>query len=344
MTPRVQCNDQKQVPDILPAVLRVDNVAKKFGSFEAVKGISFSVAPGEVLGVLGPNGAGKSTLIRMMTALTPITYGDVYIDGFSVTQAPNEIRKRIGVLPQAMTSDTDLTVEENLIIYAKLYNLGASERRDKIDQLLEAVDLIPKRNAMVRTLSGGMRRRLEIARGLLHSPKVFFLDEPTTGLDPVSRVRVWELLKRFNIEYGITMIITTHYMDEADFLCNRIAIVDQGNLVALDTSQALKGSIPSGTLVDVKFNGVPESWEAELNHMPMIQQLSKVDDDCYMFRTEDESKMIAKLIELSVTANVGISNIAVKPTSLDDVFIHYTGRTIEEQKSAQDNGRRGARK
>jgi len=240
------------IPDFRPAVpppdtpnaIEVDHIVKKFGDFTAVDDVSFYVKEGEIFGLLGPNGAGKSTLIRMMTTLIPITSGHATIAGHDVKTDPDDARRSIGVIPQALTSDIDLTVEENMSIYAKLYDVPAKKRKQAIDELLELVDLTKWRGAQTKTLSGGMRRRLEIARGLVHSPKIFFLDEPTTGLDPVSRVAVWEMLMNIKSHRQLTILITTHYMDEADRLCDRIAIVDHGKLVALDTPPALKASVP----------------------------------------------------------------------------------------------------
>src|SRR5580693_3368717 len=226
-----------------PAII-VDNIVKRYGDFEAVAGITFEVAEGEIFGLLGPNGAGKSTLIRMMTSLMPVTAGRALVGGHDVSREANAVRNMIGVITQALTSDQDLTVEENLSIYAKLYSVPKVEREKNIAEVLEAVDLTKWREAQTKTLSGGMRRRLEIARGLVHDPRIFFLDEPTTGLDPVSRVAVWEMLNKLKNTRHLTMLITTHYMDEADRLCDRIAIVDHGKLVALDTPMALKASVP----------------------------------------------------------------------------------------------------
>ena len=175
---------------------------------------------------------------------------------------PDAVRRTIGVIPQALTSDLDLTVEENMNIYAKLYDVPAKRRKEAVDELLETVDLTKWREAQTKTLSGGMRRRLEIARGLVHSPKIFFLDEPTTGLDPVSRVAVWEMLTTIKAKRKLTVLITTHYMDEADRLCNRIAIVDHGKLVALDTPEALKASVPGSNVIEAHFERPPDDWEA----------------------------------------------------------------------------------
>ena len=244
----------------------VRNIVKKFGDFEAVKGISFDVEEGEIFGLLGPNGAGKSTLIRMMTTLLPPTSGTAIINGFDVVKNSNGVRESIGVIPQNMTTDLELSVEENLLIFAKLYGVPRERRERLIDELLEFVELTQWRAAQVKNLSGGMRRRVEIARGLVHEPRIFFLDEPTTGLDPVSRVNVWEMLERIKSERQLTILITTHYMDEADKLCNRIAIVDHGELKALDTPARLKAATPGEnvTLDDVFIHYAGRALRDEL--------------------------------------------------------------------------------
>jgi ABC-2 type transport system ATP-binding protein len=235
------------------SAIEVNNIRKRFGDFTAVDGVSFNVQPGEVFGLLGPNGAGKSTLIRMLTTLLTPTEGTANVAGFDVAKQADGVRRSIGVIPQAMTSDTELSVEENLLIFSKLYGVPRAKRKKLFDELLAAVDLTEWRDKQVMYLSGGMRRRVEIARGLVHEPKIFFLDEPTTGLDPVSRVNVWEMIKKIKEERGLTVLLTTHYMDEADRLCDRIAIVDHGKLVALDSPLKLKASIPSQNAIEVSF-------------------------------------------------------------------------------------------
>jgi ABC-2 type transport system ATP-binding protein len=202
---------------------------------------------GEVFGLLGPNGAGKSTLIRMLVTLLPPTSGSAAINGFDVVKKADDVRRSIGVIPQAMTSDLELTVEENLVIFAKLYGVPRAKRNKLIAELIAAVELTQWADKPVKNLSGGMRRRVEIARGLVHEPRVFFLDEPTTGLDPVSRTGAWTMLEKIKSERDLTVLLTTHYMDEADKLCDRIAIVDHGKLVALDTPARLKASIPGAS-------------------------------------------------------------------------------------------------
>src|SRR5215467_15244632 len=253
--------------------IEVRNIVKKYGDFTAVDDVSFQVKEGEIFGLLGPNGAGKSTLIRMMTTLIPITAGSAGIAGHDVSKDPDAARRLMGVIPQALTSDLDLTVEENLTIYAKLYDVPAKVRQESIDELLETVDLTKWRDAQTKTLSGGMRRRLEIARGLVHSPRIFFLDEPTTGLDPVSRVAVWEMLMKIKSSRNLTVLITTHYMDEADRLCDRIAIVDHGKLVALNTPRALKASVPGENVIEVQFENMPPEWEERIRHLESVASL-----------------------------------------------------------------------
>jgi len=236
--------------------IEVQNIVKKFGDFTAVSGISVQVKDGEIFGLLGPNGAGKSTLIRMMVTLLAPTSGTALINGFDVSRKADDVRRSIGVIPQAMTSDLELTVYENLLIFAKLYGVPRDTRTRLIAELLEAVELTQWADKPVKNLSGGMRRRVEIARGLVHEPRVFFLDEPTTGLDPVSRTAVWGMLRKIKAQRELTVLITTHYMDEADKLCDRIAIVDHGKLVALDSPQALKASIPGRDAATVTLDDV----------------------------------------------------------------------------------------
>src|SRR5881227_3938149 len=252
------------------AAIDVQNIVKKFGDFTAVKGISFAVEEGEIFGLLGPNGAGKSTLIRMMVTLLQPTSGTALINGFDVVKQSDGVRQSIGVIPQAMTSDLELSVEENLIIFAKLYGVPRDKRERLITELLESVELTDWRKAQVKNLSGGMRRRVEIARGLVHEPRIFFLDEPTTGLDPVSRVAVWEMLQRIKAQRDLTILITTHYMDEADKLCDRIAIVDHGDLKALDSPLKLKASIPGKNVIEASFGDMPSGWVDALKALPHV--------------------------------------------------------------------------
>ncbi len=313
------------------AAIEVDHITKKYGDFTAVDDVSFAVEKGEIFGLLGPNGAGKSTLIRMMTTLIPITGGHAYINGHDVSKEPDAARCAMGVIPQALTSDIDLTLEENLSIYAKLYGVPKAQRKKNIDDLLEAVDLTKWRNAQTKTLSGGMRRRLEIARGLVHNPKIFFLDEPTTGLDPVSRVAVWEMLTKIKDERHLTVLITTHYMDEADRLCDRIAIVDHGKLVALDSPMALKMSVPGSNVIEAQFLNPPADWQQRLEQLPEVTSVQHQGADMYRILSGEGSKTTTELVESAVKAKVQIKSLNVQNTTLDDVFVHYTGRQLRDE-------------
>ncbi|HKS74463.1 MAG TPA: ATP-binding cassette domain-containing protein [Terriglobales bacterium] len=311
--------------------IEVDHIVKKYGDFTAVNDISFAVKEGEIFGLLGPNGAGKSTLIRMMTTLIPITAGRALISGHDVVKEPDLARRAIGVIPQALTSDLDLTIEENMNIYAKLYDVPAQQRKKAIDELLELVDLTKWRDAQTKTLSGGMRRRLEIARGLVHSPRIFFLDEPTTGLDPVSRVAVWEMLTNIKAHRQLTILITTHYMDEADRLCDRIAIVDHGKLVALDTPAALKASVPGSNVIEAQFENAPADWEDQLHQLSGVTKVQHEGAGMYRILTGDGSKATTELVEMAVKKNVAVKSLSVQNTTLDDVFVHYTGRQLRDE-------------
>ena len=316
---------------IVPAAIVVDHAVKRYGSFEAVKDVSFTVADGEIFGLLGPNGAGKSTLIRMMTTLMPITSGRAIVAGHDVAKDPNAVRRVIGVIPQALTSDPDLTVEENLSIYAKLYSVPRAERAKNIAEVLEAVDLTQWRGAQTKTLSGGMRRRLEIARGLVHNPEIFFLDEPTTGLDPVSRIAVWEMLDNLRRTRHLTMLLTTHYMEEADKLCDRIAIVDHGTLVALGTPIELKHSVPGANVVEVHFDRESEEWQKRLEGMEGVTSVQAESAGFYRVLTSSGSKTTMQLVELAASLGETLTSLSVQNTTLDDVFVHYTGRQLRDE-------------
>jgi ABC-2 type transport system ATP-binding protein len=308
----------------------VRSIVKKFGDFTAVNGISFAVEEGEIFGLLGPNGAGKSTLIRMMVTLLPPTAGTAIINGFDIVRQADDVRKSIGVIPQAMTSDLELSVEENLIIFAKLYGVPREKRVRLIDELLEAVELTKWREAPVKNLSGGMRRRVEIARGLVHEPRIFFLDEPTTGLDPVSRVAVWEMLARLKSQRELTVLITTHYMDEADKLCDRIAIVDHGELKALDSPMKLKASIPGKNVLEVSFGGnVPAGWEDVLRRLPHVDHVSG-EDHVFRISSENGPATTLALMDTAAQRSVTVQSLSVTSTTLDDVFVHYAGRALRD--------------
>lgn len=324
-----------------PAIV-VEHVVKRYGTFTAVNDVSLSVETGETLGLLGPNGAGKSTLIRMLTTLVPITSGRIVVHGDDVAREPDRARLSIGVIPQAMTTDTDLSIEENLSIYAKLYGVPRETRRRIIPELLELVNLADRRSSLVGTLSGGMRRRVEIARGLVHSPLILVLDEPTTGLDPVSRVDVWEMLTRIKRERQLTILVTTHYMDEADRLCDRIAIVDKGNLVALDTPRALKATVPGSSTIEAQFANEPSDWDTQLGELASVISAKSLGGDSWRIVSDDAGRTTMGLAELALAGSVTIRSLAVTTKTLDDVFVYYTGRGLHDTNAAPNGGKAAA--
>ena len=313
----------------LPPAIDVRQIVKKFGDFTAVDHVTFSVEPGEIFGLLGPNGAGKSTLIRMLTTLLPPTEGKAFVGGFDIVKQANDVRRAIGVIPQAMTSDLELSIEENLLIYTKLYGVPRAKRIRLIHELLEAVELLNWKDTPVKNLSGGMRRRVEIARGLVHEPKIFFLDEPTTGLDPVSRTAVWEMLRRIKAARDLTVLLTTHYMDEADRLCDRIAIVDHGRLVALDSPLTLKASIPGKNVLEASFTNATETWEARVKALPYVEGV-KAQDHVFRISSNNGPATTLALMEAAEAAGVTVASLSVQSTTLDDVFVHYTGRALRD--------------
>jgi ABC-2 type transport system ATP-binding protein len=309
--------------------VEVENLAKRFGDFLAVDHLNFNVQNGEIFGLLGPNGAGKSTLIRMMTTLVPPSEGTARINGFDINTQANQVRQCIGVIPQAMTSDLDLTAIENMSIFAKLYGINREKRKETIAALLKAVDLEQWADKPVKMFSGGMRRRLEIARGLVHEPKLFFLDEPTTGLDPVSRVAVWEMLAKLKRERELTILVTTHYMDEADKLCDRIAIIDHGKMMALDSPLKLKASIPGKNILEAGFSSVPPGWDATLKTLPDVAEVKAV-DSVFRVSSNNGPRTTTALLEAVRAAGLTLTSLSVQSTTLDDVFAHYTGHQLRD--------------
>jgi len=311
------------------AAIEVRGLTKRFGDFTAVDGISFAVAEGEIFGMLGPKGAGKSTLIRMLTTLIQPSGGTALVAGADVLAQANEVRRAIGVIPQAMTSDLELTATENLLIFAKLYGVPREKRKRLIGELLEAVELTQWADKPVKNLSGGMRRRVEIARGLVHEPKIFFLDEPTTGLDPVSRTAVWEMLRKIKAERDLTVLLTTHYMDEADKLCDRIAIVDHGKLMTLDSPMRLKAAVSGQITVEASFVAPPPGWQSQLRALPGVQSVTG-DDAVARLTSDGGPGTTLAMLELAAQAGVTVQSLSVQSATLDDVFVHFTGRALRD--------------
>ena len=310
--------------------IEVEGISKRFGALLAVDNVSFKVQTGAIFGLLGPNGAGKSTLIRMLTTLVPPTSGTAVVAGHDIISDPNAVRESIGVIPQNMTSDPELTCAENIGIHARLYGITGARRRERTAELLEAVGLADRANALASTLSGGMRRRLEIARGMVHDPQILFLDEPTTGLDPASRISVWEMITHLRVQQGRTLFLTTHYMDEADRLCDRLAIVDKGRIVALDSPVALKSSVPGASRIELQFEPDLPHGAADLEALPAVKSVRALGSAAYRISSDRGPASAQELLELARQHKLELKSLSVQSTSLDDVFLHYTGHGLAE--------------
>jgi ABC-2 type transport system ATP-binding protein len=305
-----------------PPAIEVDALVKTYGEVEAVRGVSFTVARGEVFGFLGPNGAGKSTTINMLCTLTRPTSGTARVNGFDVTGERDAVRRHIGLVFQDPTLDGYLTAEQNLRLHADLYDVDPGVIPARMRQMLEMVDLWDRRDQPVVTYSGGMRRRLEIARGLMHSPRVLFLDEPTIGLDPQTRSSIWRYIRALQDTEGTTIFMTTHYMDEAE-VCDRIAIIDRGEIVVLDTPETLKAGVGTDRVV----LGTTDDIAALAALRDRFGIDAAVAEGAVTFHIADGEAFVPRLF---AELGVGITSVAVSRPSLDDVFMRYTGSTIRD--------------
>jgi len=297
---------------------------------KAVNGINFKVRAGETFGFLGPNGAGKTTTLNILSTLLEPTSGTAKVCGHDVQTEPDRVRSSIGIVFQDPSLDIELTAEENLKFHADFYNMTYEKARERIDFVLKMVGLLEKRNILVKNFSGGMKRRLEIARGLMHSPKVLFLDEPTLGLDPQTRTRIWDHIKSLNEKEKITVILTTHYMDEADKLCNRIAIIDHGEIIANDTPKKLKTKLGGDTITIETANS--SKAEECFKKIDWVKNTKKENHEITLTVKNGKSK-IPHIVHLCDRNKIAIKSIEMREPTLDDVFLHYTGRRIREEKA-----------
>ncbi len=317
-------------------IIAVENLVRRFGPTEAVRGVTFEVREGEIFGFLGPNGAGKTTTIRILATLLMPTSGRAILNGFDVVRQPYQVRRSIGIVFQDPSLDTRLTAEQNLRFHAMLYGVPSDLTARRIKDMMAMLDLTDRRRALVSTFSGGMKRRLEIARGLLHHPRVLFLDEPTLGLDPQTRNRIWEYLRDLRQGEGVTIFMTTHYMDEAEH-CDRIGIIDHGQIVALDTPEALKRRV--GGDVITLGSGDPQRLAAGVQSQ--FGGEVRVADGGVVVERDSGALFVPQV----VSAFPGlVDSVGVKRPTLDDVFLKLTGRVIrEEGASSVDRMRIAAR-
>ena len=303
------------------------DLTKKFGSLTAVDSVNIKVEQGGIFGLLGPNGAGKSTIISMLCTILKPTSGTALVNGYDIVKFPSQVRKSIGIVFQDPSVDDRLTGKENLEMHADLYGVPASEKRSQIDKVLELVELSDRGNDLVRNYSSGMRRRLEIARSLVHTPKVLFLDEPTIGLDPQSRDHIWSYIRELLKTEDVTIVLTTHYMEEADKLCKQVAIVDRGQIVVLDTPESLKEKL-GGETITVKSQNNPLYVE-KIKEAGIAKSVVIAGDEVKV-TVDSAHTILPSIVNIAALNHIFIESISLQEPQLDDVFLHYTGRALRE--------------
>ncbi|NJE41781.1 ATP-binding cassette domain-containing protein [Thermococcus sp. GR6] len=316
--------------------IEVENLVKKYGDFEAVKGISFNVKRGEIFAFLGPNGAGKTTTVHVLTTLLKPTAGNAIVAGHDVVKESIEVRKKIGIVFQDPSLDRELTAYENMFIHGRIYGLSGNELKEKIETLLKFVELWDFKDRPVKFFSGGMQRRLEIARSLLHEPEVLFLDEPTIGLDPQTRAHIWEYIKAMKEEHNMTIFLTTHYMDEAEQLADRIAIMDHGKIIAEGTAEELK-KLVGNDIIYLKLESPKESLKCI--KAGFIKGCKLLPDGRVRLDVENASEALPRLFELARESGVKILEVTYHRPTLNDVFLHLTGREIRDEGGEQNVAR-----
>jgi len=318
--------------------IKVKSLVKSFNGFKAVNKISFNVVKGELFGLLGPNGAGKTTTINILSTLLKPTSGKAYVSGFDVSKHTDEVRKNIGIVFQEPALDGKLTGWENLNFHALLYGMKMNERKQRISEVLELVEMTDKAKLIIDKYSGGMKRRLEIARGLMHRPNVLFLDEPTLGLDTQTRRAIWDYIKKLNKKLQMTIILTTHYMEEADSLCDRIAIMDHGKIVAIDTPMNLKNLL-GGDVVNLEIGDEnKKEFLLELKETGWIKSIRRI-GGAISLNLEQAERKIPDILEIAGRHNIKVESVTLHKPSLEDVFLYFTGRGIREDDNNDNKSR-----
>ncbi|WP_256684370.1 ATP-binding cassette domain-containing protein [Halococcus qingdaonensis] len=317
--------------------IRVEGLTKEFDAVTAVDDLSFAVEQGEIFGLLGPNGAGKSTLINMLVTLLDSTSGTARVNGYDIDDETGDVRDSLGIVFQEPAVDEELTGAENLAFHARMYGKRKTEREQRIPEVLELVDLADEADQPVESYSGGMQRRLEIGRGLMHEPAVLFLDEPTTGLDARTRRDTWEYIQRLNEQSDVTIIITTHYMDEADFLCERVAIMDHGEIVAVDSPESLKDSL-GGDVVTLGLANSSRELFARLDEQSWVREHTETEEGVSVTMAHGDTR-VADLVRLADEAGAAIASVDLRKPTLENVFLSLTGSTISEREASATDRR-----
>jgi len=326
----------KRVNIMQGKIIEVSNLTKIYDKkIKAVDDISFDVFEGEIFGFLGPNGAGKTTAINVLTTVLKPTKGGAKVCGFDVVNQQTEVRKSIGVVPQELTADEDLTGLENILLCADLYGVPKAEAKKRANDLLELVELSDAAKRRVETYSGGMRRRLELAAGLINRPKLLFLDEPTLGLDVQTRAAIWKYIRSLKEEYKMTLFVTTHYLEEADHLCDRIAIIDHGKIVKLDTPNALKDSI-GGDIMEIAVEGDPQPLIDTLKKMPTVREVSCKEDGTCRIKVKSGEQTAPEIINVVINNGLKLKRIWLSEPTLDEVYLEYTGRSIRQEEGSSE--------
>ena len=319
----------------MDSVIETSALTKQFNGLVAVDKLDITVRDREVFGLLGPNGAGKTTTISMLCTILKPTSGTAKVNGFDIVKQATHVRKSIGIVFQDPSVDDRLTGRENLYMHANLYGVPQSEQKPRIDKVLKLVELEDRADSILRTYSGGMRRRLEIARGLIHYPKVLFLDEPTLGLDPQTREHIWTYIKELRETQDITMVLTTHYMEEADKLSDRIAIMDYGKIVALDTPDELKGTL-EGDVIAVKTKDA-DRFASVLKERIAVKK-TRIVDDSVEITVQDGKALLPRIVDVATQNGIYVDSVSLREPNLEDVFLHYTGRAIRAESGDELHG------
>jgi ABC-2 type transport system ATP-binding protein len=309
-------------------IVETKDLSKVFNGRKAVNNMNLTIEEGELFGLLGPNGAGKSTTVAMLSTILPPTEGIAIVGGYDIKKQPKEVRQIIGVVTQEAGVYEDLTAAENLAYFGKLQGVEGKKLRTWIDELLVMVQLKDRANDRAKTFSGGMKRRLNLAVGLVHMPKVLFLDEPTTGFDPQARLAVWEIIKQFQAK-GVTILLTTHYMDEADYLCDRVAVMDDGKIIALDKPDVLKHSIGKLEAIELKAAKVPRTLMAELKKLRGVEKVFRSQEGLKLF-TPSADSVLSQVVRAVTDVGVPIDSLHIAKPTLEDVFIKLTGKTLRD--------------
>jgi ABC-2 type transport system ATP-binding protein len=319
----------------MPHVIETNQLTRKFNGLTAVDKLDITVESGEIFGLLGPNGAGKTTTINMLCTILKPTGGSAKVNGYDIVKEAMQVRRSIGIVFQDPSIDDRLTGRENLYMHANLYGVPASEQKSRIDRILKLIELEDRADDLLRTYSGGMRRRLELGRGLIHYPKVLFLDEPTVGLDPQTRDHIWTYIKELKEAHDITVVLTTHYMDEADRLSDRIGIIDHGKLIALDTPAKMKETL-EGDVITIKANNIDELTALLSEKLGLTQ--SRIVDGALEITMRGGRTVMPRIMEVAAANKFFVDSILLREPNLEDVFLHYTGRNIRAEGGKELHG------